>query len=66
MNKSWWKIMMYSDPKWYGIGRIWGTKESNEAADEYESEIGPAAIFILVLFVIGLAAFGLLKLLGVI
>lgn len=57
--------MMYSDPKWYGIGRIWGSKESEDAADEYESEIGPAAVAVLVLLVVGLAVFGLLKLFGV-
>jgi hypothetical protein len=65
-NKNVWKTLMYSNPKWWFIGRSWGSKDSNQAADEYEEEILPAFSVIMALVLAAAGVFGLLKLFGAI
>jgi len=61
MDKSWWKMMMYSDPSWHFIARASGSKEAQEAADEHEEVLGCIGLATIILVVIGLIVFGAIK-----
>ena len=65
-SKSTWKVLMYSDPKWWIIGKSSGSKNAEQAADEYEEEVLPTLGFIAALVIVAAGILGLLKLFGAI
>lgn len=56
--------MMYGNPSWWLYGKMWGSKDSVDAADEYEEEVFPALAVIGGVIILGLIVFSLWKLLG--
>ena len=64
MDKRTWKWLMYSKPSWYFFGKYGGSREAQEAAEEYEEEVLPAIGCLGLILIIGLVAFGILKFFG--